>query len=885
MSHPLLRSLKRSLTAVAVGAVTIAGFLWLSGGLIGELAASRAWIKQPDFTETSRSNEDLFQQGVATGLIWLDAAGPVIRSQPCEALYDASLTVPTPQGTKEFSRTLLDRLCNLPAGAQIRSEMLAWNNSFLIAGARDDRAPDRRCADGTALTLPVVPAGCRPSSWTARVAQTTDLAAPLNVMPNAVPPPRDFADFAKRRGNQLSDWALFGPLRAPEDRLVLSTRLPAGNRRITVDMILEPARIVVGNERVNLDPKRDEQTVRLAGLAIAAERVCSDSDEFATCAEEAQQGLPHGWRFTITGARRRDVEIGFEGQPVRAVPPRAREILGGPGVPSEDGKVKLWRSSHIEADCERAKTKLVCELGWRGAVTQRRSGAARALYFADGTPALDNNGVPLPIVDELGLTALIGYGAGDVGSLSAALGRARTRENLTLTIEPRLQKLVQDAVYEHMGERLGRGKRPRKPGPLPVNLAPEQEPPDQGDGRAVVLLMDAGDEPGALLGLASWPDFVPGMHSWDIQALSTGRDSDSPLAGHGWRAGDVHTMPGSTFKLVTGLASILGIREQPRFADMIMGRMPPGQQAQVFGIPGGGILNVDGVAIANYGGAGFNVGILSPAQSGCPDAGRGAQIGFCEALIKSSNLWFAGMALTMDGRKVGGRPTTVPGRTGTILAQMTEHLYPITQPGTLAQPGVDLTRGIVPGAQRLTGEALDLAVEDKRNARRIDLATNSYGQGVRATPIAMASIYGSVGARKVILPRVLKPVSDVAETPMPNEGKPVIPGMDPRQAEPFLDDAQRGLHGVVNSPGGTAAGVMASLPPDIRKRIYGKTGTADTTDGMNSAWFAGWMDNIAGRKRVAFTCLVSHTRETGGRACGRLMAGLLGKVAALGDKK
>lgn len=123
MSHPLFRSLKRSVTAVAVGTVTIAGFLWLSGGLIGELAASRAWIKQPDFTETSRSNEELFEQGVATGLIWLDNTGPVIRSQPCEALYDASLTVPTPQGTKEFSRTLLDRLCNLPAGAQVRSEI------------------------------------------------------------------------------------------------------------------------------------------------------------------------------------------------------------------------------------------------------------------------------------------------------------------------------------------------------------------------------------------------------------------------------------------------------------------------------------------------------------------------------------------------------------------------------------------------------------------------------------------------------------------------------------------------------------------------------------------------------------------------------------------
>ncbi|MEN5082982.1 penicillin-binding transpeptidase domain-containing protein [Bosea sp. TWI1241] len=885
MNHPLLKGLRRSLTALAVALVTIAGFLWLSGGLIGELAASRAWIKQPDFTETSRSNEDLFAQAVSTGLIWLDPTGPVIRSQPCEALFDPSLAVPTPQGTKGFSRTLLDRLCTLPAGAQVRSEMLAWNNSFLVAGARDDRAADQRCADGTPLSLPVVPAGCRPPSWTARVAQSTDLAAPLNLLPGAVPPPRDFSDFATRRARQLSDWALFGPLRSPEDRLVLGTRLPAGNRRVTIDMILEPGLIRIGNERANLDPKRDSQTVRLAGMSIAAERVCSDSDAFATCAEEAQSGLPHGWRFTITGQRRREVEIGFEGTPVRAVPPRAREILGSGGAKPEDGKVKLWRSSHIEADCERDKTQLVCELDWRGSVTQRRSGASRGLAFADGSPALDANGIPLPVVDELGLTAMIGYGSGDVGSLSAALGRARTRQDLVLTVEPRLQKLAQEAVYGHMGERLGRGKRPRRPGPLPVNLAPEQEPPDQGDGRAVVVLMDAGDEPGSILALASWPDFVPGMHSWDIQALSTGRDSDSPLAGHGWRAGDVHTMPGSTFKLVTGLAGILASEEMPRLNDIILGRTPPAQQAQMFGIPGGGGLNVDGVQITNYGGAGFNVGILSPAQTGCPDGGRGAQIGFCEALIKSSNLWFAGVALVMDGRKVGGRPTTVAERTGTTLARLTEHLYPITQPGKAVQPGIDLTRGIVPGAQRLTGEALDLAVEDKRNARRIDLVTNSYGQGVRATPVAMASIYGSLGARKVIRPRVLKPVDDVAEAPQTGEGEPVIPGMDPRQAEVYLDAAQRGLFGVVNSPGGTAAGVMASLPPEVRRRIFGKTGTADTTDGMNSAWFAGWMNDVAGRKRVAFTCLVSHTRETGGRACGRLMAGLLGKVAALGDRK
>mgnify|MGYP003606007148 CR=1 FL=1 len=62
-------------------------------------------------------------------------------------------------------------------------------------------------------------------------------------------------------------------------------------------------------------------------------------------------------------------------------------------------------------------------------------------------------------------------------------------------------------------------------------------------------------------------------------------------------------------------------------------------------------------------------------------------------------------------------------------------------------------------------------------------------------------------------------------------------------------------------------------------------GELRAADAGKTVTLAGWMENVAGRKRVAFTCLVSHTRETGGRACGRLMAGLLGKVAALGDKK
>ncbi len=390
------------------------------------------------------------------------------------------------------------------------------------------------------------------------------------------------------------------------------------------------------------------------------------------------------------------------------------------------------------------------------------------------------SGKPVPDVDEMGLTALIGYGPSDVGSLTSAIGNARTREPLVLTIEPQLQKLAQEAIYEKMGARLERGARRKR---MVAGTPEDREPPDQGDGRAAVVLMDAGDAPGEILAVAGWPEFRPGLHSWDVLALSSGREGDSPLAGHPWRAGDVHAMPGSTFKLVTGLAGIAASKTVPWAGDVVIGREPPARQMARLGI-GAGAIVVDGLTISNYGGGAFAGAILppGPGASGCPVANAGSQIGVCEALIKSSNLWFAGLALGLDGGKTTARPPERPsGRTGTFLAAAAERLFPISQPPGSTPPeghnprGIDMTRGIVPGALRLYAEPIDLAVEDKRNARRIDLATNSYGQGVRATPLAMATIYGSVGARRVIAPRILRPVSDVAETKTRFEGERIIP--------------------------------------------------------------------------------------------------------------
>jgi cell division protein FtsI/penicillin-binding protein 2 len=886
MSGVLQKAWVRALAIVVFVAAGLYAFSGMASGLLRELAQSRSWIKQPDFTEASKESEDLFRELVRDGIIWIDTSLPALRNQPCEAIFDPSLAIQR-TGAPPLRRKQLERMCNQPAGKQILEEVLVWNSSFLIAAVRDDRNTSTRCADGAVLDLPVVPPGCRPAPWAANILQQGGSPSPLSQIPNAVPPPRDFADFAAGSARSLSDWALFGPLRDEADRLSLTTRLPAGNRRVLVEAIVTPSRITVGGEGVNIDPKRDTLSVRAGGLVISGARVCDD-DEFENCAEAQAKGMPQGWRLTVTGPRRRDVDVTIEGTPVRAVPPGAKEILSGEG--GATGKVRLWRSAQIEANCDRqSRTNLDCQLSWRTTVTQQRrsGGVGRRVAFADGTVAIEPNGKPGARVDELGLTALIGYGPSDIGSLTSAIGNARTRDPLVLTIEPELQKLAQDAIYAKMGDRLGRSSKRLRINP---NVNPDNEPPDQGDARVAVVMMDAGDNPGEVLAMASWPDFRPGMHSWDILALSSGREGDSPLAGHPWRAGDVHAMPGSTFKLVAGLAGIAATKTVPWAADVVLGREAPARQMARLGI-GAAALNVEGVTIGNYGGGAFAGSILPPGPggSGCPPEQRGGQISVCEALIKSSNLWFAGLALGIDGPKTSARPPSQPsGRTGTFLAAATERLFPISQPpGTPLVPGldrrgVDLTRGIVPGALRLYAEPVDLAVEDKRSSRRIDLATNAYGQGVRATPLAMATIYGSVGARKVISPRILKPVKDVQETIPRFEGERIIPGMTTAaEDKAYLDAVDAGLFGVVNSPYGTAGKVMAVVPPDIRRRIYAKTGTADTAPGYNSAWLAGWINDAAGRRRIAFTCWVTHTQLTGGGACGALMAPMLAKIGAM----
>jgi cell division protein FtsI/penicillin-binding protein 2 len=157
---------------------------------------------------------------------------------------------------------------------------------------------------------------------------------------------------------------------------------------------------------------------------------------------------------------------------------------------------------------------------------------------------------------------------------------------------------------------------------------------------------------------------------------------------------------------------------------------------------------------------------------------------------------------------------------------------------------------------------------------------------VTATPIAVTSIYASLATGKTVHPRLVQ-TGAAGATDTPSEGQPIIDQNSPVQKQLFAA-VTAGLHGVVMTPRGTANRYFADAP--YRERIFGKTGTATTTETRGerqySAWFAGWIEpGPQGAKgmgrRVAFACWVTHTRDFGGTACAPIIKKLLSATETL----
>lgn len=129
----------------------------------------------------------------------------------------------------------------------------------------------------------------------------------------------------------------------------------------------------------------------------------------------------------------------------------------------------------------------------------------------------------------------------------------------------------------------------------------------------------------------------------------------------------------------------------------------------------------------------------------------------------------------------------------------------------------------------------------------------SIGQGdLAANPLQMAIAYAAVanaggGRAKVVTPRLGLRIEDSAGRPLQELDAPPARrvSIDPAHRQAILD----GLRSAASDPGGTSTAVFAGFPI----AVAGKTGTAETSSGIDQSWYIGLAPYPSPRYVVAVT--------------------------------
>lgn len=679
---------------------------------------------------------------------------------------------------------------------------------------------------------------------------------------------------------------------------------------------------------------------------LTREQLCLDAGRLRTprCTPTLiRNGSPFATRLTITGAGRAGAarRIVIEAVPVRSISGRLRQALGGtfcgfrrPNTDDADSSTAIPERASFattQSGCaprdgyglglrQRITDSLVfwCQGPAEGEIVRLGREAQCFVYFetiertsqpsepnltikaADGTvlaetvrDGADNRPrvAIKPEAIDLGLLPVVGIGDGDylslVGQL-AAKSRTSGPLDVSLTIDPVLQRIVKAEVETQLVQAAGQRTE------VPVGGLLD------GRRRAAIVIMDMDQSPGDILAIATWPSLgrAERLSDWDLRALEAWNPPDSPLAALGWSQNNFLTVPGSSFKPITALAAIqkaidgdAAIRQAligyTSEADLQRGMgLTFGQQSYQPSPP-------NALAIRNFAGRGdpgrVGQAFIAPARTGCPAVGGGAQIGLCEALLKSNNVWFARLAVMMDADALIASPRGRRALT-TNLASVVTRLYPAS-PFPLGEiKDVRLAGG---SRAHATPVALDSIVVPLRRQLnpRITLAFNGIGQQVQTTPTAIATFYAGIGSGRIVRPRIIA-------GPAPQPGDLILRNVDEARQEQWLRYLRQGMKAVVSSPEGTAV-VAFRNSGDLHPFLYAKTGTATVQDGDDrravastlghTVWFAGYFDPRAGQgargaapinRRFAFACMVTHARGgTGGALCAPAIERVLRRMA------
>lgn len=919
-----IRRLGSNIFAVAlVGLLLVA---LVSVGLLykSRLVDNRDWIKTATANDTSLSLLDAFELARAAGVLKVELDP---QKTPRIDIGDCGDRLRT-TATNDARDTALKILCDTPQGNQIVAEVDQWNSSFELLALRDDfnrpSGDEVRCDQGQIVRL-YMHLGCRDSGrhWTARIALNNKDTGLSAVTAGGSAPFKDFAMLAEEHERWMNDWLIAGPVgeSAPgvPYQVQLTSRLPGATNRAVVHVIGNLHSIEVDGkaEPVVVDgvDGRASQQMAFAQGTVTIRAVCKYTRTIfrgkgrrarvvrsAACKAGSADDTPRAYVITIASNGKVTPTLKVYASPRRA---RFSAALHDGG----DNDKKRWvvqRSANIAISCKKLLQE--CEAGdyaleWLPPAPNKRVDDDYDITDRNGVSLIDDNGEISVDALKAGLAPVVGLGLGDPGSLVWSLDRARSlreaaQDEVRLSIDLRSQTLINEILRRRMTER----------GSSKVGGRTK---------RAAFVLMDASDAPaesGQILAAASVPSVESGYNIWDLRALMEGDAASSPLLGHTWIAPDGATTPGSAFKAVTGLALIERALANPldSFVPFLMGAPvadarrkldirqdpdEPNRDALLVPVGNGdpACTNVRRChAIRNAEsepkiGAAF----LATAKSFCKEARPGvtSQIGLCESLISSSNLYFGAAARYLDEQKV-----LEPGRAAKDARELTKaipdlELVTVAQRFLCGSRKLPLLRSAAPAvvrrAYRLWASPIDVLASHAGVNRRQNVALSGFGQAVSATPLAMTAIYGSIGARRIIRPRLtVSSGADQSSSVCPENTPLLRNGTRPAQAN-YLDILQQGLSGVVFSEFGTT---FKHIPhrSGFTGRLFAKTGTAQV-DGVDyTSWLVGWIEpgpatkSLTGTpRRLAFACMVTDSKSSGGSTCGPIVDEILAALEGL----
>lgn len=921
---------------------SLVGLLYVGAQFFADtVKANRIWMERVEIPSALAFDEVTFDFLVEGGAIWpiRNGVSVSLAHAPCNTLALRSpetvmlMGGAAGEGGKKFVR----ELCESAQGERIRAQVATFNESYRIVAISDNRQADNAlksaegvaCADGVSHARLFVPARCLPNKWEASVAADGRAVQSIST---ATISKFDYAFLASETDSFFGDWKVIAPTvdiqTGETGDYRFRTSMTFGELPVKIRTIGAVRAVVVNGQPLEFDPDTAPDDVLAAAgrqLAASVAIYCSDDTRGAghsvRCEGQSPSGRPTGSLISISANSGTTVELELVIEPSIKIDRGLRRHFASlsQGNVDVEGRMVSLGFGRIRVGCELASFEngksargldaTGCNLDWNvpeSQTVERQTEPLDGLEIG-GLETLDSQGALTQEAFELGLGGLLGLGTGDTGSVAAALGKTDEGEDPVFTLIPDYQEKALAALANNFTCPKGQERCSR---------------------RADLVILDAdGESAGDVLAVASLPQPRTGMSAWDIETLELTASSKSPLAAYGWRNYDLRGTPGSAFKLVTALAAgqyvldsgdkkleqvLLGQADLLEMADMFgiaatrpafNGRCKPDYSVRdpsrmnALPIPGarGGVVFCIGNSSSRAGvRSGISHILEAGIESGCGTTST-PRAGLCEAMKRSSNLYFGGIAMYLDADKLLDPETGfehIDLVSDLLLAKTSERLFPAARDSDLvrAKTAFDVLDVNYPATGR--GRASPMIVEaglpvPRGEPRRLRLARGGIGLSVTASPLAMATVAASIATGKIVRPHV---VSEAQRGPStdPLEGEPVLVATSENQplADLLLREIRDGMAAVVRNAGGTARRAFAKVSEDLRNSVFAKTGTAPVftsanvpPDGRYAAWLVGYVDPVDGLpgidRKLAFACRVAFTPSFGGSACGPVVRDFL----------